>query len=215
MGQDAQGPDKALIVVDMQHDFMPGGALPVAEGDTIIDGVNACIEKFFAGGSIVVMTQDWHPEGHGSFASTHPGMNPYDSYEIELGLGPVLWPDHCIQGSLGAEIHERINVSRAHLVLRKGYHKAIDSYSAFLENDKQTRTGLAGYLKDIGVREILVCGLALDYCVYYTALDGVAEGFTTTVFTDLSRGVGAPAGRVDEVLEILVESGVRLERFLD
>jgi nicotinamidase/pyrazinamidase len=215
MGKNIQGACKALIVVDMQHDFMPGGALPVADGDAIIDGINACMEQFFSGGNIIVMTQDWHPEGHGSFASAHVGMKPYDSYEDEPGLGPVLWPDHCIQGSWGAEIHERVNVSRAHLILRKGYHAAIDSYSAFLENDKQTRTGLAGFLKDLGVEEIIICGLALDYCVYYTALDGAAEGFSTIVFTDLSRGVNAPEGRVDEVLGALVKLGIRLENFLD
>ncbi len=177
---------EALIVVDVQNDFIPGGALPVADGDKIISGINNLTKKKFEMWKIV-FTQDWHPKGHMSFASSH-GKNPFDPIDTP-GLGPVLWPDHCVQGSFGAEFHKDLNTNQAHLIIRKGYNRNIDSYSAFLENDKKTETGLAGFLDTSGVKKVYVCGLALDYCVYYTALDAKAKGFEVVVLTDLTKWI--------------------------
>ncbi len=201
-------PRDALVVVDVQNDFMPGGALAVFEGDLIVPGVNALMGRFARKGLCVVLTQDWHPPQHRSFASAHPGRKPYDAHD-EPGIGPVLWPDHCVQGSHGARFHPDLEVDRAHVVIRKGWREDVDSYSGFLENDRTTRTGLAGYLKDRGVRRILVCGLALDYCVFFTACDGVDMGFEVVVCDDLCRSVGSPRGRHEEIQRALDEKGVR------
>ncbi len=206
-------PRSALIVVDMQVDFMPGGALAIAGGDEFIDGVNACMRKFFDAGAVVVLTQDWHPPGHASFASVHAGRHPYDPIDGIPGIGPVLWPDHCIQGTAGAEIHERVENNRAHLILRKGFHDQIDSYSAFLENDKKTATGLAGFLKEKNILEVFICGLAYDYCVHYSAIDAVALGFTVSIFKDLSRAVGSPPGILDRVNESYAKHRCALLRY--
>ncbi len=207
-------PRSALLVIDMQVDFMPGGALAVAGGDEIIDGVNTCIREFHDTGSIVVLTQDWHPAGHASFSSAHPGMRPFDPISGIPGIGPVLWPDHCVQGSPGAMIHERVDKERAHIILRKGYHGQIDSYSAFLENDKKTVTGLAGFLKDMDVAKVFVCGLAYDYCVFYSAIDAATLGFTTSVFADLSRAIGSPPGILDFVNASYAKQHCALLRYL-
>ena len=166
----------ALIIVDMQYDFMPGGALPVKEGDLIIEDINNIATIFKDNQGIVVFTQDWHPIGHMSFASSHPGKNPGDEF-ISEGIGPVLWPDHCVQGSHGAKMHDHLNQNIANAIIRKGYNPNVDSYSAFIENDKKSETGLAGYLESLRVERIFVCGLALDYCCFSTAIDGVNLGF--------------------------------------
>src|SRR4030042_5623063 len=150
-------PDDALVVVDLQPDFMPGGNLPVSGGDEIVGGINRILPLF----KTVVATQDWHPKDHRSFASTHPGKSPYDLFEAP-GLGPVLWPDHCVQGSRGAAFHPDFEVDRATLILRKGYHRDIDSYSALKENDMTTETGLSGYLKTKKIHRVFLSGLALD-----------------------------------------------------
>jgi nicotinamidase/pyrazinamidase len=200
-------PDDALIVVDMQNDFMPGGALPVAAGDTIVPGVNGMMRLFHEASLPVVLTQDWHPPGHRSFASSHTGRIPYDLFE-EPGIGPVLWPDHCVQGSDGAGFHRDLQTSYSHLILRKGFHPEVDSYSGFVENDKKTRTGLDGYLRSRGVKRIFLCGLALDYCVFSTASDGIDCGFEVVVFTELSKPVGAPQGSVTTALESMSRKGV-------
>lgn len=198
----------ALVVVDMQNDFMPGGALAVSEGDTIIAGVNQMMQ-FFGGADLpVVMTQDWHPMGHHSFASVHEGRQPYDLFE-SAGIGPVLWPDHCIQGSWGAEFHRDMKTDYAHAVIRKGYHTAVDSYSAFIENDKVTETGLAGYLQGKGVRRVFLCGLALDYCVFFSAADASDKGFEVYCIVDLARPVASPAGSVSNALESMVNKNVK------
>ena len=174
----------ALIVIDVQHDFCPGGALAVPEGDQIVPGINALMDDF----DTVVLTQDWHPAGHSSFASSHDGKAPYEL--IEMPYGPqVLWPDHCVQGSTGSDLHTDLNVDRANVIIRKGTNPAIDSYSAFFENDQKTPTGLEGYLKTLGVTEITMVGLATDFCVQFSALDAARLGFKVTVREDLCRAI--------------------------
>jgi nicotinamidase/pyrazinamidase len=197
------GPNDALLIVDMQNDFCPRGALAVAEGDAILPTVNALAERF----EHVLLTQDWHPEGHISFASSHAGRKPYE--QIEVGYGPqTLWPVHCVQGSAGAEFHAQLNVPRAELVLRKGFHPGIDSYSAFLENDQRTATGLAGYLRDRGIGRLFLCGLAYDFCVRFSAVDGTALGFECVVVEDACRAVGLP-GSVEVTRAAFAEAGVK------
>lgn len=185
-------PDDALIVVDAQNDFCPGGALAVAGGDEIMPGINALADRF----ALVVLTQDWHPRDHKSFASNHPGGQPFGTAEMPYGT-QTLWPDHCVQGTTGADFHPALKggaLDRAQLVIRKGYHAGIDSYSAFYENDRTTRTGLAGYLRDKGVRRCVLVGLAFDFCVAYSALDAVREGFGATVIKPLTRAIALPEG---------------------
>ncbi|MHA1339808.1 MAG: bifunctional nicotinamidase/pyrazinamidase [Promethearchaeota archaeon] len=201
--------NSALIVVDMQYDFLPGGALEVKEGDEIIEGINNLIKKFYDNKSIVVLTQDWHPPDHKSFASQYPDKNPLDPIDTE-GLGPVLWPDHCIQGTPGAEISDRINKNLAFLIIRKGYNKEIDSYSAFYENDKKTKTGLAGFLKDKKIKDVYICGLALDFCCYYTAMDAKKEGFEVYFVKDLMKGIDVPEGNVENVLNEMEKAGIHI-----
>ena len=175
---------EALIVIDMQYDFCPGGALAVAEGDLIIPRINRLIEEF----DHVVLTQDWHPPGHSSFASSHAGKAPFES--VEMPYGPqTLWPDHCVQGTSGAEFHDALSWTRAELVVRKGFRQEVDSYSAFYENDHKTPTGLGGYLRERGITHVTLCGLATDFCVAYSALDAVGQGFAATVLLDASRGI--------------------------
>ena len=175
---------QALIVIDVQSDFCPGGALAVPDGDSIVQGINALMTEAEA----VILTQDWHPAGHTSFASSHAGKNPYDM--IDMPYGPqVLWPDHCIQGSGGAAFHPDLSVDRADLIIRKGFNPGIDSYSAFFENDHKTPTGLEGYLRTRGIRRLTMVGLALDFCVNYSALDAAKCGFEVTVRSDLCRAI--------------------------
>lgn len=202
-------PCDALIVVDMQNDFMPGGALPVEHGDTIIEGVNRVMELFSHAHRCVVMTQDWHPILHLSFASAHEGRLPFDAFQAP-GIGPVLWPDHCIQGTEGAAFHKHMLFDLAQAVIRKGYHREVDSYSAFLENDKKTPTGLDGYLRSRGVQRIFICGLALDYCVFFTAVDGIDLGYEVAVLIDLCLAVGSPENSVSDALSAMRAKGVRL-----
>ncbi|MCA1398750.1 bifunctional nicotinamidase/pyrazinamidase [Bradyrhizobium sp. BRP56] len=169
-------PDDLLLLIDVQNDFCPGGALAVADGDAVVSVVNRLAGRF----DHVVLTQDWHPAGHSSFATSHPGAAPFSA--IAMPYGPqTLWPDHCIQGSAGAAFHPDLATERAELVIRKGFRSAIDSYSAFFENDRKTPTGLAGYLRERGLRRIVMAGLATDYCVQYSALDARRLGFGTTV----------------------------------
>jgi len=181
-----QGPTDRdlLLVVDMQNDFCPGGALAVPGGDEIVSAVNRLARAF----AHVILTQDWHPPGHSSFASAHPGRQPFETVEMPYGE-QILWPDHCVQGTPGAAFHPRLDIPRAELVLRKGYHPAIDSYSAFRENDRRTATGLASYLRERGFERVTLCGLATDFCVLYSALDAVAAGFATSVVLDACRGI--------------------------
>ena len=174
----------ALIVIDLQNDFCPGGALAVPEGDRIVPGINALMAAFPA----VILTQDWHPAGHSSFATCHPGKSPYEM--IQMPYGPqVLWPDHCVQGSHGADFHDGLNTARADLILRKGFNSALDSYSAFFENDRTTPTGLHGYLQTRGITDLTMVGLATDFCVNYSAVDAARLGYRVTVRRDLARGI--------------------------
>lgn len=176
--------DRALIVVDMQNDFMPGGALAVPEGDAIVAVINRLARRF----STVVLTQDWHCPGHTSFASSHEGRQVYETFDAFYGP-QVLWPDHCVMGTAGADFHPALDIPHAGLILRKGYHKAVDSYSAFLEADRQTRTGLDGWLASRGITEIVVCGVATDFCVGWTACDARHFGLTVSVIDQASRGI--------------------------
>lgn len=196
---------KALVVIDLQKDFCPGGALAVPEGDAIVAGVNGLIPDAAA----VVLTQDWHPAGHSSFASSHEDRGPYDI--TEMSYGPqVLWPDHCIQGSLGAQFHPDLQTDRADLVIRKGFNPAIDSYSAFFENDHATPTGLEGYLRTRGIDDLLMVGLALDFCVNFSAVDAARLGFQVTVRTDLCRAIDLD-GSLQAAVNGMRAAGVRLE----
>jgi nicotinamidase/pyrazinamidase len=195
---------KALVVIDLQYDFCPGGALAVAGGDEIIPAIN----RLIAAHDHVVLTQDWHPAGHSSFASSHLGKSPFEM--IEMPYGPqTLWPDHCIQGTRGAEFHDALEWTKAELVIRKGFRKDIDSYSAFFENDHTTPTGLGGYLKERGIAEVTLCGLATDFCVAFSAIDAVRHGLSTTVILDACRGIDL-GGSMAAMTEKMKADGVTL-----
>lgn len=177
-------PQEALIVIDIQNDFCPGGALAVAGGDDIIPRVNALMQEI----PLTVLTQDWHPAGHSSFAANHPGAAPFD--QIEMPYGPqTLWPVHCVWGSPGAAFHPALHIDPADLILRKGFRPEIDSYSAFFENDRETPTGLAGYLRERGVSQLTFVGLALDFCVGWSALDAARLGFQVRVLEGACRAI--------------------------
>jgi nicotinamidase/pyrazinamidase len=193
----------ALLVIDMQIDFLPGGSLAVADGDAIIPGINALAASF----EHVVLTQDWHPHGHISFASTH-SLQPFtDTIQAPYGT-QTLWPDHCIQGSRGAELHPDLDIPHTELILRKGFRVGIDSYSAFTENDGVTPTGLAGYLRERGLKRLFLTGLAYDFCVGFSALAAAKLGFEAIVVEDLSRSVGLP-GTVERANAAFGEAGIR------
>jgi len=194
---------EALIVIDVQNDFCPGGALAVAGGDEIVDGINALIDTF----QVKVLTQDWHPADHSSFAANHPGREPFEV--VEMPYGPqVLWPVHCVQGTTGAAFHPRLRTDPADLVIRKGFRSAIDSYSAFFENDRSTPTGLEGYLRTRGVTQLTIVGLATDFCVNYSALDAARLGFEVTVREDLCRAIDLQ-GSLAAARAAWAEAGVR------
>ncbi|NVM31584.1 MAG: bifunctional nicotinamidase/pyrazinamidase [Candidatus Helarchaeota archaeon] len=197
-----------LLIVDVQNDFVPGGNLPVEQGNEIIDGINEVAVAFKKKNGLIVLTQDWHPPNHKSFASAHSGKNPFDEYTAN-GIGPVLWPDHCVQGEKGADFHPALNINLADKIIQKGINPEIDSYSGFLENDKKTETGLANYLKSVGVTRVFVCGLALDYCVYFTAIDGKTLGFDVWFIIDLTRGIDAPEGNISNALETMAKNGIK------
>ena len=191
----------ALLLIDLQPDFMPGGPLAVAGGDKILPAINALARRF----DHVLLTQDWHPPGHISFASTH--ARPVHM-QIDTPHGPqMLWPDHCLQGSPGAALAPALDIPHAELVLRKGFRRGIDSYSAFLENDHITPTGLAGYLRERGLRRLFLAGLAYDFCVRFSAVDGKHLGFDTVILRDLTRAVDQP-GSVQDTEAALAEAGI-------
>ena len=180
-------PTDALLVIDMQLDFLPGGALAVADGDAILPGINALAARF----DHVILTQDWHTPNHISFASTH-GLHPFtDTVQAPYGT-QHLWPDHCIQGTRGADLHPDLAIPHAELILRKGFRPQIDSYSAFFENDRTTPTGLAGYLRERGFQRIIIAGLALDFCVRFSATDGIRAGFSILLVPEACRAVALP-----------------------
>lgn len=196
-------PTDVLLVIDMQRDFLPGGTLAVTGGDAIIPGINAIAARF----PHVILTQDWHPLGHISFASSHPGKRPFDTVQVSYGT-QTLWPDHCVQGTTGAEIDPRIEIPQAELILRKGFRQDIDSYSAFLEDDHTTPTGLAGYLRERGLTRLFLCGLAYDFCVGYSAIDGARLGFECHVLEDLSRAVALP-GTVEKTNVCFADANIQ------
>jgi nicotinamidase/pyrazinamidase len=196
--------NEALIVIDLQNDFCPGGALAVPGGDEIVPKINALMAEFQA----VILTQDWHPAGHSSFASSHPGKAPMEMTEMPYGP-QVLWPDHCIQGSTGSEFHPNLDSNRADLIIRKGYDPAIDSYSAFFENDHTTATGLEGYLRSRGITKLTMVGLATDFCVNYSAVDAAKLGFAVEVRSDLARAIDF-AGSLAAAMHGMTAAGVRV-----
>jgi nicotinamidase/pyrazinamidase len=200
------GDSDVLLVIDVQNDFCPGGNLPVPEGDKVVPVVNALARRF----AHVVLTQDWHPVAHHSFASSHAGRKPYET--IAVAYGPqVLWPDHCMQGTQGAELHPGLDIPHAELVIRKGFRPHIDSYSAFYENDQTTPTGLAGYLRERGLTRVFVAGLALDFCVRYSAEDARRQGFDVVVIEDACRGIDVE-GSVKATHESFASLGVRMAK---
>ena len=190
-----------LVVVDVQNDFLPGGALAVPEGDAVIDPINALVEGF----PHVVVTQDWHTPRHISFASSH-GVPPFSTIDVAYGT-QVMWPDHCVQGTPGAALADELRITKAELVIRKGFHPEVDSYSAFLEADQSTATGLDGYLQRRGFKRVFVCGLATDYCVAWTAIDASRAGFETLVIEDACRGIDLD-GSVDAAWLAMTSAGV-------
>lgn len=194
----------ALVVIDVQNDFCPGGALAVDRGDEIVQPINALMAEVDA----VVLTQDWHPAGHSSFATSHDGKNPYEL--IQMPYGPqVLWPDHCIQGSPGAHFHPDLEMDRADMIIRKGFRAAIDSYSAFFENDHETPTGLEGYLRTRGIDRLTMVGLATDFCVNFSAVDAAKLGFQVTVLQDMCRAIDLD-GSLQAALDGMAQAGVTL-----
>ncbi len=196
--------DEALILIDIQNDFCPGGALAVNEGNEIVSVINNIQKKF----SVKILTQDWHPENHKSFASNHSGKDPFSSINMSYGL-QILWPDHCIQDTLGADFHSDLITKNSDLIIRKGFRPDIDSYSAFFENDKSTPTGLEGYLKTRGIKTIYLCGLALDFCVYFSAIDGAKLGFQVFVIKDACRAIDLD-GSLENSLKEMNAVGVKL-----
>jgi nicotinamidase/pyrazinamidase len=191
-----------LLVIDVQNDFCPAGALPVGHGDEVVPIVNRLARHF----QHVVLTQDWHPSGHESFASIHPDKAPYDTISVAYGT-QILWPDHCIQATAGAAFHKDLEIPHAELILRKGFRRTIDSYSAFQENDRRTATGLAGYLRERGLDRVFVAGLAFDFCVRYSAEDAATQGFDALVFEDACRGIDV-GGSVAATLASFAHMGI-------
>jgi nicotinamidase/pyrazinamidase len=196
--------NSALIVIDVQYDFCPGGALAVADGDAVVAPINAMMGQF----DHVILTQDWHPRNHSSFASQHDGHDPFTMITMPYGE-QTLWPDHCVQGSAGAAFHDALDGDRAELIIRKGYRPAIDSYSAFFENDKTTATGLGGALKERGIRAVTMAGLATDFCVAFSALDAVRLGFEVTVVMSACRAIDLN-GSLDAAVDEMKQAGVTL-----
>jgi nicotinamidase/pyrazinamidase len=194
---------KALVVIDVQNDFIPGGQLEVQQGDLIVPVINR-LQKFF---DLVVATQDWHPQNHKSFASNHSNKKPFDEINLN-GQKQILWPDHCVQGSKGAEIHPDLEINKIAAIFRKGMDPEIDSYSGFYDNDHQMSTGLSGYLKEKEITEIYFCGLAADICVYYTLKDSLKEGFFATLIEDASRPLSNDA--FISIKNELTKMGVRI-----
>ncbi|NBB91218.1 MAG: bifunctional nicotinamidase/pyrazinamidase [Spirochaetes bacterium] len=198
-------PTTALLVIDVQNDFCPGGNLAVEEGDSVIPVINGIAARF----PLVVATRDWHPQGHVSFASSHPEKEVQDTVRVN-GIEQILWPEHCVQGTAGAAFHPDLDLRPINLVLHKGTKKGLDSYSAFYENDKNTETGMRSYLEGLGFDRVVVCGLAADVCVYFTAVDARAIGLETAVVWDATRGVDIPAGSVDEARRDMEQRGAAI-----
>lgn len=196
---------KALVVIDVQNDFCPGGSLAVTDGDLVVPVINRLYEKF----DKVVATQDWHPADHASFSSNNAGTNPMEMIDLK-GIMQVMWPDHCVQGTTGADFHPELMTDPFDLIIRKGTNQTLDSYSAFLENDQHTETGLTHYFKGLGINDLYFVGLATDYCVYFSAMDAKDAGFNTHVIIDACRGVDFPEHNIDRTIEIMKVAGIHI-----
>lgn len=196
------GAGDLLLVIDVQNDFCSGGALAVPEGEAVVPVINTLAGHF----ADIALTQDWHPAGHSSFASSHAGRNPFETVELDYGT-QVLWPDHCVQATPGAAFHADLDLPRAELIVRKGFRQAIDSYSAFFENDQTTPTGLTGYLRDRGLQRVFLCGLATDFCVQYSALDARRQGFEAVLVEDACRAIDLD-GSLAAACQAMAEAGV-------
>ena len=196
--------DTALIIIDVQNDFCTGGNLEVKNGEETVSVINSISHLFYK----TVATQDWHPANHKSFASNNEGTKPLEMIEVN-GIMQVMWPDHCVQGTKGADFHPDLNTENIDLIVRKGTNPELDSYSAFLENDHKTKTGLSGYLKDLGIKTLFFAGLATDYCVYFSAMDALDEGFEVFVILDACRGVDFPENNVTRCIDLMKTAGVK------
>jgi len=197
-----------LLIIDVQNDFFPGGALEVKNGDEVIAPLNRLASLFTANTARVAATQDWHPIDHISFASSHTNKKPGETVDLPGVKDQMLWPPHCVQGTMGAEFHAGLNIQSISLIVRKGFHTDLDSYSAFFENDRKTATGLDGFLKSLAIDTLVMGGLALDYCVLYSGLDAVRLGYKTIVVADAVRAVDIPKGSVEKAHKLLDEAGV-------
>jgi len=198
----------ALLIVDVQNDFCPKGALEVKNGDRVIEPLNSLSSLFFKRSGRIIATQDWHPANHLSFASSHENKNPGDTVNLPGVRDQILWPDHCVQGSRGAEFHENLDIGKASMILRKGFRSYLDSYSAFFENDRKTSTGLDGFLKTLSIDTLILGGLALDYCVFYSAWDAASLGYHIIVVGDAVLGVNIPSGSCELAIKNLDDVGV-------
>jgi len=195
----------ALLIIDVQNDFCPGGRLPVREGDRVVPVINRIMSSF----SLIIATQDWHPADHISFASNHEGKKPFDTVKLD-DIEQVLWPEHCVIGTEGADFHPDLDTDRFRLILRKGTNNRLDSYSAFFENDRKTSTGLSFFLKGLGIHRVYLCGLAADVCVFYSAMDAVHAEFDTFFIFDATRGVDVHEGNVQKAMREMEKEGVRI-----
>ncbi|MDR2952149.1 MAG: bifunctional nicotinamidase/pyrazinamidase [Treponema sp.] len=208
-----------LLIIDVQNDFCPAyvsasgeknpaGALAVNDGGAVIPPLNALSASLAAAGGRVAATQDWHPRGHVSFASSHDGKKAGDLIDAPPVKGQALWPDHCVQGARGADFHDELNLRPVSLIIRKGFHKNLDSYSAFFENDQKTPTGLEGWIRGLGIKTVIMGGLATDYCVFFSAMDAKRLSFDVIIASDAVRGVGLPEGSVEKALSAMKDNGI-------
>ena len=203
-------PSSVLLQIDIQNDFCPNGALPIDDGDEVIEPLNKLALLFTQNKGHVIATQDWHAADHISFASAHPGKTPGELIDLPSVKDQVLWPDHCVQGTKSADFHEKLNLSYARMIIRKGVRQELDSYSAFFENDRQTQTGLDGFLKCLNVKSVFLGGLAADYCVFYSAMDAIRLGYKTYILKDAVRGVGYPEGSIEKAFEEMINAGAEI-----
>jgi nicotinamidase/pyrazinamidase len=204
-----------LLIIDVQNDFCPDGALAVNEGDEVVKPLNELAKAFSVRDGRVAATQDWHPVNHVSFASSYKNRNIGDTIDTKLVKGQTLWPEHCIQGTKGAAFHKDLETDYFTMIIRKGFRKDLDSYSAFYENDRKTLTGLEGFLRTAGIEDVIIGGLATDYCVYYSAMDCKKAGFNTIIVSDAVRGVGLPEGSVEKAVSMMKASGIEFHTSAD
>jgi len=197
-----------LLIIDVQNDFCPGGALAVNDGNAVVEPINVLSNALVSKGGRVAATQDWHPAGHISFASSHNGKKSGDIIDTSQVKGQVLWPDHCVTGSIGADFNSELDLKPVSMIIRKGFRKELDSYSAFFENDRHTITGLEGWMKNLNIETVILCGIATDYCVFYSAMDCRHAGFYTIIADDAVRGVGYPKGSVENAVSAMKEEGI-------